>query len=388
MISVQEAVHQLEALLPSPVSELVALDECHGRVLFRAIVADRDAPPYHRVAMDGYAVDSSEGLRSWQCGGLQLAGHPPLSRTAAGTAIEVATGAVLPAGCDAVIPYEKSTPGDIVELLADQPMPRPGQHIHAQGDAYRSGQTLLNPGTLLRSPHLHVLATEGVTQVPVQRRARWALVATGDELVEVGAQPLPWQIRRSNAAAIAGEARSWGYQPVQQLVLRDDPVEMEARLSPLLAELDVLVLTGGVSAGRLDVVPDVLQRLGVTTLFHRIAQRPGKPLWCGRGHEGQLVFGLPGNPVSSLFSFRRYVLPWLQAFEGKDSVVRRVALPVALKRETHQTLFLPWNEKSGVLAWTNSGDFSALTESDGFLQLDSEADGSNTAPYFPWGGGF
>ena len=388
MISVEMAETLLNGLLPAPTGEFVPLESSNGRTLFRPVLAERDGPPYHRVAMDGYAVDSAEALRSWTVDGAQFAGRAPVTRLYPGTAVEVATGAVLPKGCDAVIPYENTARHDeVVVLKADFPLPVSGRHVLGQGEDYRRGQTLITAGTLLKSPHLHILATEGLAQLPVHRRASWALAATGDELVEVEATPLPWQIRRSNAAAIAGEAGSWGLKPSNQLVLADNAELMEHYLRLVMPGLDVLVLTGGVSAGKLDLVPEVLGRLGIRPLFHKVAQRPGKPLWCGKGEDGPLVFGLPGNPVSSLFSFRRYVLPWLLAFEGRPVAVRRVAVS-GLTRATDQTVFVPWSERHGVLDWKGSGDFAALSESDGFLQLDPEPDDSHTALFFPWGGGF
>ena len=278
-----------------------------------------------------------------------------------------------------------------VHLLEGVAFPSAGRYVHQQGTDYHRGQTLLPAGTRLRSPHLHSLASVGVDPVCVFRRARWALAVTGDELVEVKAAPQAWQIRRSNAAAIVGEASAWGLGPRDQVVLADDAAKIRQGLERLLPGLDALVLTGGVSAGVLDLIPGVLADLGAEVLFHKLAQRPGKPLWCGRlppaaGQPGTVVFGLPGNPVSSLFTFRRYVLPWLFAFEGGRTEERRVRLsaPVAAP-EPGQTLFLPWSDSAGILNWKGSGDFFALADSTGFVELNDPR--SLVEPrYFPWGG--
>ena len=164
MISVAEADSVLAAQPLPKGSETVPLEQAVGRVLARALVADRDGPPYDRVAMDGFAVGTADGVRVWTVQGLQSAGKPPLDRTEQATAIEVATGAILPAGCDAVIPYEVTTrDGDTVTLVPDRAPPSSGDHVHRQGTDYRRGEVLLPSGTRLRSPHLHALATVGIT---------------------------------------------------------------------------------------------------------------------------------------------------------------------------------------------------------------------------------
>lgn len=387
MISVSEADRLLAEHLPAPSIEPVPLDQAVGRVLAAPLTADRDGPPYHRVAMDGWAVDSTEGLGTWLVRGLQVAGRPPLEREGHGTAVEVATGAVLPRGCDAVVPYEDTDrTEDRVTLKPGLDLPVAGRHVHHQGTDYRAGDLLLAPETRLRSPHLHTLASVGADPVTVVRRARWSLVATGDELVEVHDQPQAWQIRRSNAAAIGGEAVAWGLAPHGQTVLADDRQGIHTGLERILPGLDALVLTGGVSAGALDLIPSVLGELGAQVLFHKLAQRPGKPLWCGILPGPLLVFGLPGNPVSSLFSFRRYVLPWLLAFEGRPPSEQRVRLETPLQApKPGHTVFIPWSDTLGPLEWKGSGDFSALAPSTGFIELNDPR--SLVEPrYFPWGG--
>jgi len=390
MISVAEADRILAALAVPGGTETVPLDHAVDRLLAEPLTAHRDGPPYHRVAMDGYAVLSTESLSTWAVKGLQSAGRPPLERPGPGTAVEVATGAVLPVGCDAVVPYEHTLrDGDMVILEPDRPLPSPGVHVHHRGTDYLRDQVLIPGGTRLRSPHLHSLATEGISEVRVVRRPVWALAATGDELVEIHDRPRDWQIRRSNAAAIAGEARAWGLSPRDQTVLPDEKTRLTAGLERVLPGLDVLVLTGGVSAGVLDLVPGVLADLGAVTLFHKIAQRPGKPLWCGRfpdaARPGTLVFGLPGNPVSSLFAFRRYVLPWLMAAEGRPLGQHRVSAPNLPLPPVGQTVFLPWSG-SKPLEWKGSGDFLALGSSEGFIEMESTT--TDQPKFHPWGGRF
>jgi len=392
MVSVSEADRLLAEILPTLTSELVPLSLAGDRCLAVPLVADRDGPPFDRVAMDGYAVQTTSGLRTWGVRGLQVAGQPPMTAEGPQVAVEVATGAVLPRGCDAVVPYEHTVrTGDSVTLLGDRKLPLSGRHVHHQGTDYRKGEVLFAPGTILRSPHLHSLASMGMDPVPVARRQVWSLAVTGDELIEVGQIPEDWQIRRSNGAAISGEARAWGLAPREESVLPDDKAELRRRLERLLPGLDVLVLTGGVSAGALDLIPGVMADLGAQTVFHKIAQRPGKPLWCGRITPGPttgptVVFGLPGNPVSSLFSFRRFVLPWLLGAEGRTPPVRRVPVPGLKPVAPGQTVFLPWSSDRGLLDWQGSGDYLALADSTGFLEVNDAPRSLVEPSYYPWGG--
>lgn len=388
MITVEEADLLLAQLLPPSSVEEVPLELAVGRVLASDLRADRDGPPYDRVAMDGFAVDSAEAVRTWTVRGLQCAGKPPVDRTGLATAIEVATGAVLPTGCDAVVPYEHTERrDDTVDLLKEAKLPRAADHVHRRGEDYRVGELLLPAGTTLLSPHLHSLATVGADPVAVVRRPVWALAATGDELVEVRDEPLAWQIRRSNAAAISGEARAWGLAPREQIVLPDDRARLVQGLERLLPGLDVVVLTGGVSAGVRDLIPSVLAEMGAKTVFHKIAQRPGKPFWCGRfpGPTGPVVFGLPGNPVSSLFAFRRYVLPWLLAAEGRAPPEQRVRATGLTAPPPGLHVFLPWSQSLGRLEWGGSGNFLSLAASSGFVEV-GDSRSLEEPRFYPWGG--
>ncbi|NNM53720.1 MAG: molybdopterin molybdotransferase MoeA [Spirochaetales bacterium] len=387
MTTVAEVDYLLMSLIPPARVECVPLVDSARRCLAQAVVADRDGPPYARVAMDGWAVRGEVG--PWTKVGRQPAGAAPLTLTAPDHCIEVATGAVLPEGADRVLPYEDAQTEDSVVRAAAQVKLPPGRHVHAQGHDYRRGQVLINEGVVLKAPHFHTLATVGLDKVPVRHRLSWALAATGDELVEVSQTPLPWQIRRSNAAAIAAEAQQWGLGPKQEVILADEITTMTARLAALIADVEVLVLTGGVSAGMYDLVPRVMESLGAKTIIRRVAQRPGKPLWVGTWDKGQgptIAFGLPGNPVSSLFAFRRYVLPWLLAAEGQTLEVPRVFVDGLEPIKSDQTLFLPWSRRRGVLDWRGSGDFLALGESDGFLEICSEERSWSEPKVYLWGG--
>ncbi len=415
MISTAEADALIAGQLPpNPETETLPLARAPRRVLAETIYAQRDHPPFHRVAMDGAALVWAEveaGRSLFPIAGLQAAGSPPLSLEDPGAAVEVMTGAVLPRGADTVIPFEdlERTPQGFLlrprglgeESPREQASLR-GQgrpqgklkargNIHRRGEDYREGDTLLEPGRLLLPPHLHLLATEGYARVTVRSRARCALAATGDELVPVEARPLDHQIRRSNTPAIQAEAASWGLGPFTEDWLPDDPRSLRRGLEKMLKDHDVLILSGGVSMGRFDVVPPALAELGVREIFHRVRQKPGKPLWFGRGPEGQVVFGLPGNPVSSLFCFRRYVLPFLLAWEGRntgDGTAPVEGLEPGLKDLVH---FVPVRRDGSLLRALparGSGNFHQLVEAAGFVQVPAGFSPGERVelPFFPWGG--
>ena len=277
------------------------LDRLVGAVLAEAVHAERDQPPFDRVAMDGIALASAawrEGRRRYAVQGVQAAGRPPLSLGSSDNCIEVMTGAVLPAGCDAVVPVERLTLADGGAEVAADALVEPGLNVHARGSDGRAGDRLLEPGLRLGAPEAAIIASCGLADVAVRADPRIALISTGDELIEPGHAITDWQVRRSNPAALRAALAARGQTEVVDDHLPDDPTTMCDRLAAHLADRDLLVLTGGVSMGRYDHVPSVLAALGVREVLHRVAQRPGKPIWFGLGAAGQAVFGLPGNPVS------------------------------------------------------------------------------------------
>src|SRR5579864_4171147 len=361
--------------------ESLPLAQCAGAVLRENIYAERDQPPYDRVAMDGIALNSqalSGGGRSFHIQATQAAGDAPLSLGAAADCIEVMTGAVLPAGCDSVVPVEQlNVAGGHAQLAADVRI-EPWQNVHRRGSDTRQGALLLRAGQRLRAPEIAIAASAGMARVRVASQPMLAVISTGNELVEPGEPVLAHQVRRSNAYAIVSALREHGFYRVADDHIRDDHDELRARLRFHLETHDVLVLSGGVSMGRFDLVPQVLGELGVRAIFHKVAQRPGKPLWFGMAPGGAAVFGLPGNPLSTLVCFTRYVLPALRSALGETCVpVRRMALAAPLTVTPPLTHFIPvrleqddWGRDWAVPAPTNgSGDFTSLTGTDGFVEL-------------------
>jgi len=369
--------------------ESLPLAQCAGAVLRENIYAERDQPPFDRVTMDGIALDSRgtrDGARRLRIQAMQAAGDPPLTLAGRDCCIEVMTGAVLPAGCDAVVPVERITvTGGEAELAADVTV-QPDLNVHKRGTDTRQGNLLLAAGTRLGPPEIAIAAGAGMARIRVSSQPMLVVISTGNELVEPGEPILPHQIRRSNAYAIAAALRLHGLHRVADDHIADDAAELRRRLKFHLETHDVLVLSGGVSMGKLDLVPQVLEELGVRCVFHKVAQRPGKPLWFGIASSGAAVLALPGNPVSTAVCVSRYVLPALAASQGQTPPApERMALGAPVTVDPPLTVFLPihieiddWGRSWAMPTPTNgSGDFAALAGTDGFVELPP---GPNTYP--------
>ncbi len=382
----EEAIYSRLTCLPI---ESLPLTQCVGATLRENIYAERDQPPFDRVAMDGMAVDSEalrRGLKRFRVQGVQAAGAPPVRLGDGDVAIEVMTGAILPPGSDCVIPVEQLEVAEGYASLSAAVVNSPYQNVHRRGSDSRQGALLLEAGTLLRAPEIAVAASAGMARVRVSSQPAVMIISTGDELIEPGDPIADYQVRRSNAYAVAATLRTRGFGRVGDDHVPDDEALMRERLALHLTTHEVVILSGGVSMGKFDLVPKVLQQLGVQEVFHRIAQRPGKPMWFGIGPHGQAVFGLPGNPVSTLVCLIRYVIPAIaEAMGTKRALPERLALAAPVTFQQALTYFLPvaidhddWGRP-----WANprrpngSGDFLSLTGTDGFVELPP---GPNTYP--------
>jgi molybdopterin molybdotransferase len=361
--------------------ESLPLAQCAGAVLRENIYAERDQPPFDRVAMDGIAVDSGTvrgGTRRLRIQATQAAGDAPLTLDDPGACIEVMTGAVVPSGCDSVVPVEQISIASGSAEIEGELNVDPWQNVHRRGSDSRQGALLLPSGAELRAPEIAIAASAGMARVRVSGQPMLVVISTGNELVEPGEPILPHQIRRSNAYAISTALRSHGFQRVADDHLLDDLVELRQRLKFHLETHDVLVLSGGVSMGKMDLVPRALHELGVRTVFHKVAQRPGKPMWFGMSSAGTAVFALPGNPVSSIVCLTRFVLPALFSAMGRTRPIpEKIALAGPVNVGVSLTFFMPvrvevddWGRAWAVPKPTNgSGDFTALAGTDGFVEL-------------------
>jgi len=381
MISVAEAEHIIAQNIQAFPIVKVPLEEVFGQFLQEDIAADRDLPPFHRVAMDGIAIclaSWQEGRRQFSIEGVQKAGSPPLTLKDSNACIEAMTGAMLPQGCDCVIPVENIEVNEGVATLPEGFKLRLMQNVHQQGSDYKQGECLLSKGCRLLSPQIAVTASVGKAKVEVAQSPKIAIISTGDELVGVADDVAPYQIRQSNAYVIESAVHLHGYARSTRFHIRDEKEVLREKLQEILQEFDVVILSGGVSMGKFDYVPQVLQELSVEVLFHKVKQRPGKPFWFGKTPEGKPVFALPGNPVATQMGIYRYILPYLAKASGLVSLPEVFAeLTEDVTIKTPFTYFMPVTIQSTndakflatPIHANGSGDYASLAKSDGFVSL-------------------
>lgn len=393
MISFHDALSLLLKNSPLLGTERVRIEDAAGRVLREPVRTDRPLPPFDRVMMDGYALrcaDWAAGMRRFRVTASAPAGEP--ARTldpAPGTCVEVMTGAPLPAGADAIVPVEDSSPAgsDLIDLSPGATL-EPGIFIHRSGSDTAAGDLVLTAGVLLGSRQLGTAASCGAGWLAVSRQPRLAVFATGDELVPVDATPLPHQIRQSNAHALRAALLRAGYPVARSDTLADEPASAAAAVTAALADHGWLILTGAVSKGARDFIPELLDQAGCRRLFHGIAQRPGKPAGCWLGPAGQVIVALPGNPVSALTGLHTLVLPALAVASGLEPrPPRLLTLAGTTGRLPDFTVHLPVTVSGGLAdpaPTDNSGDFIGLLRSDGFVTLPPAADPATTFPFTPW----
>lgn len=354
-----------------------------GAVLRENVYAERDQPPFDRVSMDGIALSSAAvraGRRNLRIQALQAAGDPPLTLESPDCCVEAMTGAILPAGCDAVVPVEHLRIEDGSAVLEDGLQVEAWQHVHRRGSDQLQGALLLKAGMQLEAPDIAVAAGAGMSRLRVSEQPAIMVISTGNELVEPGEPIEAWQLRRSNAYGLVAALRRRGFHRVADDHILDDARSLQERLKQHLDSYGVLVLSGGVSMGKLDLVPAALAACGVQQVFHKVAQRPGKPMWFGCAQNGTAVFALPGNPVSTLVCLARYVIPALGAAMGLaqgPGAGDKIALSSPLTFNASLTGFVPvrvetdeWGRPWAVASPHNgSGDFAALAGTDGFVEL-------------------
>ncbi|WP_088341148.1 molybdopterin molybdotransferase MoeA [Robiginitalea sediminis] len=368
----------LDSVVPLPV-ELISLESALGRVLATDIETDRDLPPYNRATMDGIAMKASQataGMMDFPCEGMARAGDAVRMLKNPSNCIEIATGAVVPLGADAVVRYEdlEKTPNGF--QIRIHPV-RAGQNIHPMGSDAPKGALALKAGVSIGPAEIGVLASVGRSRVPVRKLPKVGVVTSGDELVPVDQQPEAHQIRSSNGYAIATALSGLGITASRHH-LPDQPEAIRHTLGELLQTSDALILSGGVSKGKFDFLPDALADLGVNKAFHRVAQRPGKPFWFGvHPASGCRVFSLPGNPVSSFLNFQLYFRGWLRACLGQDQPGLMAELTTEMRNASDlvhfRTVNLLWREGKCLateVPMNSSGDFLSLARAGGFVRLD------------------
>ena len=392
MISVKQATEIVLANTLSLPDESIPLHRSIGRTLREPLAADRDFPPFDRVSMDGIAIcfaNFKAGQRRFFIENIQAAGAPQLALAQQENCLEVMTGAMLPQGTDAVVRYEDlSIDGVFATINFEKVQQR--QNIHEQGIDRKNGEIIIPTGKTISPAELGVAATIGKTQLRVAAQPKVCILSSGDELVEVHETPLPHQIRKSNVHVMAAVLGTWGL-PTDLLHLPDDPATIENTLADCLKKYDVLLMSGGVSMGKLDHLPAVLDKIGVRKLFHKVSQRPGKPFWFGCS-DSTVVFAFPGNPVSSFMCLHRYFRPWLRASQGLQAIENQFAVlaeDYIFKPELTYFLQvkLAANQDGRLLATPvtgqGSGDLANLVDSDAFLELPLEQQDFKAGEVFP-----
>jgi molybdopterin molybdotransferase len=374
MLSVEEAqalvLHNVR--VPPPVS-LRLEPSCIGMTLAEDVVSDLDMPPFDKSLMDGFAVraaDFQNGNATLSVIGELTAGDTPKVSVGPQQALRIMTGAPIPKGADTVVMIERTKPLADNKVAFQEPSVSLGQNILPKAREMRCGEVVLQQGTRLRPQEMGILATVGRTQAQIFPRPTVGILSTGDELVEAPALPGPGQIRNGNGPMLAAQAHQAGAVPRYLGIARDRLDSLQELIAAGL-ESDVLVLSGGVSAGKLDLVPGVLQELGVQPHFHKVAMKPGKPVFFGtRGTT--LVFGLPGNPVSALVCFELFVRPAIRKLMGQAKTLptviqARLDVDFAHRSDRptyHPSLVQETPEGRSVrpVAWFGSADLRGLSQ--------------------------
>jgi len=371
------------------------LDDCSGRVLAAEVIADRASPAADISAMDGYAIrlaDLKPGCELPVSGESAPGAAPP--PMAAGAAVRIFTGAIVPDGCEAIVKREDTEElGKAIRFRESALGATAGEHIRRAGENAQSGSTVLEPGIQLTAAQVATMANFGCTATDVFSPVRVSIITTGDEVRQVDADDLqPWQLRNSNRAALMGllSAHRW-LECTAAEHCRDDRQSLTAALQAALSQSDAVLLTGGVSMGDYDYVPDVVRDCGGNVVFHGLPIRPGKPILGAATDAGKLILGLPGNPVSATVGGRRMAVPLLAKLSGQRDWTRPGAR-VRLDGGDDKTIPLHWMRlvrlsKSGtaeLVPSRGSGDLVSLGYSTGFVELPPDENGSGPWPYYAW----
>lgn len=382
----------LSKLGPVGIEMLGWRDAC-GRVLAEPLVADRPSPPSDVSAMDGYAVRLADLAR----GRLDVAGDVFVGRPAPpmpqGKTLRIVTGALIPAGAEAVVRREDVVEhGDHITIGPETLHTQRGQYIRRAGENARAGEAIVPAGTVIAPPVMAAMATFGAARVSVYRRVRVGVLITGDELLPPDGRPEPWQLRDANGPALRAmiACRPWCELRDCRHVA-DEPEPMSAALRELLRDCDAVFITGGVSMGGRDHVPSVVQAAGAEIIFHRLPQRPGKPILAAVGPAGQAILGLPGNPVSVMVTARRFGVPALAKRAGLTDPAPSPPA-VTLAPDDGRRLDLWWYRPVRLAAaglaefldLRSSGDVAATARSDGFIELPPGEGGSGPWAFYAW----
>jgi molybdopterin molybdotransferase len=371
LLSTYEAEKLIFSSLRQLEVESVLLEKAAGRVLAEELTADRPMPAYRRATMDGICFHSRDAkLSHLMIAGQHAAGNAPPQSLAKGYVYEIATGAAVPDDCDSIAPYEYFTCFDDQFIQLNQ-IPNAGEFIHEIGSDANTGCVLLHKGSLMRPVEIAIAATLGKEMIQVVAQPRIVLITTGDEVVSIGENPLPWQIRGSHAAMIQASINL----PIHHRHVADDEAEIEKALDELLGCCDLLLITGGISKGKKDFIRSSIEKKRDAPLFHGVAQKPGKPLafWAG----DPLIFALPGNPLSVLATFHRYVIPTIQRMQGFQKPVMKITMNDSMAASARLTLLQPCLLGADgfyqPISFSNSGNLVACAGVDVMIEIPPAA---------------
>jgi len=394
MITVQEALEIIGSTSISYGTESIPLTEAKGRILAEEIYADRDFPPFDRVTMDGISIHYdayAAGKRTFSIESIAAAGSPFQNLKDKENCIESMTGAGLPNGCDTVIRYEDLDINESAQTATIHPeaVVNKSQNIHFQGIDQAKSEILLPKGIIIRPSEIGIAASQGYATIQVVKTPKVAIISTGDELVPITEKPEPYQIRKSNVYSIQARLEDYGIQSTLYHIL-DDEASIRKTLQELLDTFDILILSGGVSKGKFDFIPDALADLGVKKLFHKIKQRPGKPFWFGQ-KENKIIFALPGNPVSSFVCTKKYIESWLQKSLGvhRPKPFGILGSDVHFKPALHYFLEvdIEYTPNGKIIAHpkkgNGSGDFVNLKRAQAFIELPIGKDQFKKGEVYP-----
>lgn len=379
MISVKEAENLINEVKFSAEIKKIPLKEAAGHYLAKSITADRPFPPFDRVAMDGIAIlyeAFEKGNEDFPIEKTQFAGDPQTELTDPHACIEIMTGCILPKNADTVIPYEEIERTGAFFKIRSTKITK-GQNIHFMGSDSKKDEELVAQGCKLSPAEIGIAASVGLNEIEVLTPPRIAILGTGDELVPVEVIPEPHQIRMSNAHTVHAALSANGLES-KIFHLKDSQEELNDGLEKILQEFPILMIIGGASKGKADLVPETLLSLGVKKLFHGVRQRPGKPFWFGKSSTN-IVFGFPGNPVSSYLCLVRYALPWLKSVLGTGFELEKAILAEEFEFKKEMTFFVQGRKTISngkilihPMPGGGSGDLVNLSKTDGFLELPAE----------------
>ena len=392
-ISYQDALQVIGNNKCKPHSAKIDLQHAHGKVLNEDIYADRDFPPFDRVAMDGIAIKFSSfesGQRIFSIERTIAAGMPKTTLEDESKCVQIMTGAIMPEGVDTVIRYEDITIAHEVVTISEEAI-KPKQNIHFKGVDKKQGDVILSKGKLLGAPEMNIAAAVGKNKLEVLIPPKAMIITTGDELVGIHEKPEAHQIRRSGNYGVRALIENWGVE-TEMLHLSDDKKFMADALSVVIKNYQLVILTGGVSKGKFDYLPEVLEDLGVKKHFHKVKQRPGKPFWFGKAENGTTVFALPGNPVSSFMCAAVYIRHWLSEslnIQNRQSfavLTEHVNFPKPFTYFMEcQTAFNNNGQLEAIPSRGNgSGDFANMVDADGFIVLPAQLDTFEKGPGLPF----